>query len=173
MAWMPTGGASTPSTEPRNINRHIEFYPIAIRDVISASLAQDQRVFCGGAARPPTQDMIAFINDHSDKHRVEPICDVLPITPATYYDHLAKRVDPARLSDRAKWDEKLRPHIQRVFGDNWRVYGVRKVWWQLRREGFDIARCTVVRLMKAWIFKVLSVASRTERLSPTGSYHWT
>jgi putative transposase len=92
--------------------------------------------------------MIAFIDDHRDKHGVEPICEVLPIAPATYYDHPAKRADPDRLSDRAKRDEELRPHIQRVFDDNWRVYGVRKVWRQLRREGFDIARCTVARLMK-------------------------
>jgi putative transposase len=92
--------------------------------------------------------MIAFIDDHRDKHGVEPICEVLPIAPATYYEHLARRADPARLSDRARRDEELRPHIQRVFDANWQVYGVRKVWRQLRREGFDVARCTVARLMK-------------------------
>jgi transposase InsO family protein len=92
--------------------------------------------------------MIAFIDDHRDKHGVEPICEVLPIAPATYYEHLARRVDPARLSDRARRDAELRPHIQRVFDANWQVYGVRKVWRQLRREGFDVARCTVARLMK-------------------------
>jgi len=92
--------------------------------------------------------MIAFIDDHRDKHGVEPICEVLPIAPATYYEHLARRVDPARLSDRARRDEELRPHIQRVFDANWQVYGVRKIWRQLRREGFDVARCTVARLMK-------------------------
>ena len=93
--------------------------------------------------------MIAFIDDHRDKHGVEPICDMLPIAPATYYEHLAKRADPARQSDRAKRDEELRPHIQRVFDANWQVYGVRKVWRQLRREEFDVARCTVARLMKS------------------------
>ena len=92
--------------------------------------------------------MIAFIDDHRDTHGVEPICKILPIAPATYYDHLAKRADPARLSDRARRDEALRPHIQRVFDANWQVYGVRKVWRQLRREGFGVARCTVARLMK-------------------------
>ena len=92
--------------------------------------------------------MIAFIDDHRDKHRVEPICEVLPIAPATFYEHLARRSDPSRLSDRAKRDAKLRPHIQRVFDANWQVYGVRKIWRQLRREGFDVARCTVARLMK-------------------------
>ena len=93
--------------------------------------------------------MIAFIDDHRDKHGVEPICEVLPIAPATYYDHLTKRADPARQSDRARRDAELRPHIQHVFDANWQVYGVRKVWRQLRREGFDVARCTVARLMKA------------------------
>jgi putative transposase len=93
--------------------------------------------------------MIAFIDDHRDKHGIEPICEVLPIAPATFYEHLAKRADPSRLSDRARRDAQLRPQIQRVFDANWQVYGVRKIWRQLRREGFDVARCTVARLMKA------------------------
>jgi transposase InsO family protein len=92
--------------------------------------------------------MVGFIDAHRDAHGVEPICDVLPIAPSTYYDHLAKRADPARLSDRARRDEALRPEIRRVFEENWRVYGVRKIWHQLRREGFYVARCTVARLMK-------------------------
>lgn len=73
----------------------------------------------------------------------------LPIAPSTYYEHLAKRADPARLSDRARRDQALRPEILRVFEENWRVYGVRKIWRQLQREGFDVARCTVARLMKS------------------------
>jgi len=92
--------------------------------------------------------MIQFIEDHRADHGVEPICRVLPIAPSTFYDHLAKRADPARLSDRAKRDEGLKPQINRVFEENLSVYGVRKVWHQMRREGFDIARCTVARLMK-------------------------
>ena len=92
--------------------------------------------------------MIRFVEDHRDDHGVEPICRVLLITPATFYDHLAKRTDPSRLSDRAKRDEELKPEIERVFEENLKVYGVRKVWYQMRREGFDIARCTVARLMK-------------------------
>lgn len=92
--------------------------------------------------------MIAFIDDHRGAHGVEPICRVLPIAPSTYYDHLGKRADPTRRSDRARRDEALRPEIERVFDANYRVYGVRKVWHQMRREGFDIARCTVARLMK-------------------------
>jgi hypothetical protein len=92
--------------------------------------------------------MIQFIEDHRSDHGVEPICRVLPIAPTTFYDHLAKRADPSRLSDRAKCDEELKPEVERVFEENLSVYGVRKVWHQMRREGFDIARCTVARLMK-------------------------
>jgi transposase InsO family protein len=92
--------------------------------------------------------MIAFIDDHRQAYGVEPICKVLPIAPSTYHDHAAKRVDPAKLSARAKRDRALRPEIARVFAENFAVYGARKVWRQMLREGFDIARCTVERLMR-------------------------
>lgn len=92
--------------------------------------------------------MIAFIDDQRDTHGVEPICKVLPIAPSTYFDHVAKRADPEKQSFRAKRDAVLLPEIDRVFNENFRVYGVRKVWRQLRRERFDVARCTVARLMR-------------------------
>ena len=79
--------------------------------------------------------MVKFIDDHPDAHGVEPICNMLPIAPATYSDHLAKRAAPARLSGRTKRDEALRPEIQRVFDANWQVYSARKVCRELRREG--------------------------------------
>jgi len=93
--------------------------------------------------------MIAFIDDHREAHGVEPICTVLPIAPSTYHAHAAKRTDPARLSARAKRDAALVPEVQRVFEANFRVYGVRKVWRQMQREGHAVARCTVARLMQA------------------------
>ncbi len=93
--------------------------------------------------------MIAFIDDHRGSLGVEPICDVLPIAPSTYFNHLAKRADLAKLSARASRDARLRPDIQRIFDANFRVYGVRKVWRQMQREGFDVARCTVGRLMRS------------------------
>ena len=92
--------------------------------------------------------MISFIDEHRPVLGVEPICKVLPIAPSTYYDTLAKRTDVDRLSGRARRDARLKIEIRRVFDANYRVYGVRKVWRQLRREGFDVARCTVARLMK-------------------------
>ncbi|MEM7711642.1 MAG: IS3 family transposase [Pseudomonadota bacterium] len=104
--------------------------------------------FGPGGARPPVEDMIAFIDDHRADHGVEPICKVLPIAPSTYYDHVVKRIDPSRRSPRARRDAELRPEIRRVFDANFQVYGARKVWRQMRREGIEIARCTVARLMK-------------------------
>jgi transposase InsO family protein len=92
--------------------------------------------------------MIAFIDDNRELHGVEPICSVLPIAPSTYRKHVAQRRDPSRLSERAKRDVTLKPEIVRVFSENFAVYGVRKVWRQMNREGFAIARCTVERLMR-------------------------
>lgn len=92
--------------------------------------------------------MIAFIDAYRSGYGVEPICKVLPIAPSTYHSHLARRSDQSRLSARTRRDMALRPEVRRVFEQNWRVYGVRKVWRQLGREGFDVARCTVARLMK-------------------------
>ncbi len=93
--------------------------------------------------------MIAFIDDHREAYGVEPICKVLPIAPSTYRAHAAKRADPAKLSARAKQDAIRKIEIRRVLAENFDVYGVRKVWRQLRREGEDIARCTVERLMRS------------------------
>jgi transposase InsO family protein len=92
--------------------------------------------------------MIAFIDDHRVTYGVEPICKVLPIAPSTYHDHVAKRHDPSKLSARAKRDAVLKVEVRCVFEENFRVYGVRKVWRQLRREGSGVARCTVTRLMR-------------------------
>ena len=92
--------------------------------------------------------MIAFIDDHRATHGVEPICRVLPIAPSTYRERVAQRRDRARLSARARRDLELKPQIARVFAENFAVYGVRKVWRQMRREDFAVARCTVERLMR-------------------------
>jgi putative transposase len=92
--------------------------------------------------------MIAFIDDHRASYGVEPICKVLPIAPSTYHAHAGKRADPGKLSARAKRDMALQPEIARVFAENFEVYGVRKVWRQMVRERFDVARCTVERLMR-------------------------
>ena len=78
--------------------------------------------------------MIAFIDDHRGAYGVEPICRVLPIAPSTYHAHAARRADPARLSTRARRDDALKPEVRRVFEENFRVYGVRKIWRQLKRE---------------------------------------
>ena len=84
--------------------------------------------------------MIAFIDEQRGADGVEPICRVLPIAPSTYHAHVAKRVDPSRLSARARRDDVLMPEVRRVFDENFGVYGVRKVWRQLKRESHDVAR---------------------------------
>jgi putative transposase len=92
--------------------------------------------------------MIAFIDDHRGAFGVEPICRVLPIAPSTYHAHAAQRLDPAKTSARARQDTVLCLAIRRVFDENHGLYGVRKVWRQLGREGISVARCTVARLMR-------------------------
>jgi transposase InsO family protein len=92
--------------------------------------------------------MIGFVDDHREVYGVEPICKILPIAPSTYRAQAARRRDPAKLPVRARRDAALMPEIERVFEENFRVYGVRKVWRQLKREGHDLARCTVARLMR-------------------------
>ena len=72
--------------------------------------------------------MIAFVDDHRGVHGVEPICRLLAIAPSTYFEHVARRRDPAKLPARAKRDAELTGYIQRVWEENFRVYGVRKVW---------------------------------------------
>lgn len=91
--------------------------------------------------------MKAFIDEHRGEFGVEPICKVLPIAPSTYYLHAARAKDPERLPARAKRDAELSPQIRKVWEDNFRVYGARKVWRQLKRESTEVARCTVERLM--------------------------
>ena len=92
--------------------------------------------------------MVSYIDKHRERFGVEPICKELPIAPSTYYDRKARRRDPEGRSDRVQRDERLMPEIQRVWEENFRVYGARKIWLQLNREGIDVARCTVARLMK-------------------------
>jgi len=92
--------------------------------------------------------MLGFIEAHRQEHGVEPICKVLPIAPSTWRRHAARAADPAKLPARAQRDAGLKADIRRVFEENFQVYGVRKVWRQLQREGIQVARCTVARLMR-------------------------
>ena len=92
--------------------------------------------------------MIAFIDDHREVYGVEPICGMLRIAPSTYHARVARRADPARASPRARRDLVLMERIRQVHAANFGVYGARKVWRQLAREGTMVARCTVERLMR-------------------------
>ena len=93
--------------------------------------------------------MVAFVDQHRDVSGVESICAMVPIAPSTYCRHKAQQRDPSRRSARARRDDVLRVEIQRVWDEHHQVYGPRKVWRQLRRDGHRVARCTVRRLMRA------------------------
>ncbi len=92
--------------------------------------------------------MVSFIDEQREEHGVEPICRQLPIAPSIYYEHKAREADPSRLPKRAVRDAALREEIERVWKENFGVYGARKVWRQLVREEVEVARCTVERLMR-------------------------
>jgi putative transposase len=93
--------------------------------------------------------MIRFIDDHREVFGVESICAVVPIAPSTYFLHKARQLDPTLRSARTQRDDEWRVEIQRVWDAHAQVYGPRKVWRQLRREGHRLARCTVQRLMRS------------------------
>ena len=92
--------------------------------------------------------MVRFIDQHRAQYGVEPICRELPIAPSTYFLRTAQQQAPTTRSPRAQRDDDLRAAIQRVWDEHEQVYGPRKVWKQLRREGRRVARCTVERLMR-------------------------
>ncbi len=92
--------------------------------------------------------MVSFVDEHGDEYGVEPICEMLPIAPSTFYEHMVRRADPDLRSARAKRDDELRPEIYRIWKENRRAYGAYKVWRQSHREGQPVARCTVERLMR-------------------------
>ena len=92
--------------------------------------------------------MTGFVDAYRDNHGVEPICKVLKIAPSAYHERVRHRDHPEMASLRARRDAKLMQEIKRVFDENYQVYGVRKVWRQLLREGHAVARCTVERLMR-------------------------
>ncbi|MDH4425328.1 MAG: IS3 family transposase [Acidovorax sp.] len=104
--------------------------------------------FGPGGARPQTQVLSGFIDQHRATYGVEPICRVLQIAPSGYRRHAAQKRSPELRCARAKQDAILLPQIHQVWQNNMQVYGADKVWHQLNREGVTVARCTVERLMR-------------------------
>jgi len=92
--------------------------------------------------------MNAYIDQHREKYGALPICKVLQVAPSAYRRHAARRRTPSLRSQRAQRDDELIPNIQRIWQENLCVYGAKKVWHQLKREGHAVARCTVERLMR-------------------------
>jgi transposase InsO family protein len=93
--------------------------------------------------------MVRFIDDHRATYGVEPICAVVPIAPSTYFRQQAHQRDASQRSARGQRDDELRADIRRVWDAHFQVYGPRRVWRQLQREGVVVARCTITRLMRA------------------------
>jgi putative transposase len=108
--------------------------------------------------------MVSFIDEHREDYGVEPICTQLPIAPSVYYEHKRREAEPERVAARTRRDAELVREIARVHGANFGVYGARKVWLQLKREGTEVARCTVERLMRR---EGLSGARRGQRCRTT------
>jgi len=93
--------------------------------------------------------MVSFIDQHRAEYGVEPICAQLPIAPSTYYERKARDAEPEREPPRVRRDVEISQEIQRVWDENFQVYGARKIWRQLCREGVAVARCSVERLMRS------------------------
>ncbi|WP_409998362.1 IS3 family transposase [Escherichia coli] len=110
-------------------------------------LRQASAYFCEGGVRPPLEKMMLLLDKLREQYGVGPLCSELHIAPSTYYHCQQQRHHPDKRSARAQRDNWLKKEIQRVYDENHKVYGVRKVWRQLLREGIRVARCTVARLM--------------------------
>nr|WP_323075482.1 IS3 family transposase [Klebsiella variicola] len=110
-------------------------------------LRQASAYFGEGGVRPPVEKIMPLVDTLRNAHEVGPVCHELAIALSTWYRHRAHQRHPDKRSQRAQRDDLLKPEIQRVYDENHSVYGVRKVWRQLLREGISVARCTVARLM--------------------------
>ncbi|WP_411543282.1 IS3 family transposase, partial [Escherichia coli] len=110
-------------------------------------LRQASAYFGEGGVRPPLEKMMPLLDKLREQYGVGPLCSELHIAPSTYYHCQQQRHHPDKRSARAQRDDWLKKEIQRVYDENHQVYGVRKVWRQLLREGIRVARCTVARLM--------------------------
>ncbi|ELV4056057.1 TPA: IS3 family transposase, partial [Escherichia coli] len=110
-------------------------------------LRQASAYFGEGGVRPPLEKMMPLLDKLREQYGVGPVCSELHIAPSTYYHCQQQRHHPDKRSARAQHDDWLKREIQRVYDENHQVYGVRKVWRQLLREGIRVARCTVARLM--------------------------
>ncbi|ENI3614686.1 IS3 family transposase [Escherichia coli] len=110
-------------------------------------LRQASAYFGEGGVRPPLEKMMPLLDKLREQYGVGPVCSELHIAPSTYYHCQQQRHHPDKRNARAQHDDWLKREIQRVYDENHQVYGVRKVWRQLLREGIRVARCTVARLM--------------------------
>ncbi|MCK9553965.1 IS3 family transposase [Aquamicrobium sp.] len=140
-----------PAAQAANDRERLKLLEREVKELRRANeiLRKASALFCDGGARPPRQMMMAFIDAHREDLGIEPICRELAIAPSSYHEHAARLADPDKRPARARRDDEMRAQIKRVHEASFGLYGTRKVWHQLRREGVVIAKCTVERLMAA------------------------
>jgi len=142
-----TGRCGGMTCDGRARIRQLERENLELRRARSSARRQ---LFRPRGARPPTEAMTAFVDGHRARFGVEPICTMLPIASSTYHEHKARQADPSRLPVRVQRGAILSEEIARVWEESRRLYRACKVkvGRQLRRAGFEVARCcTVERLM--------------------------
>ncbi len=108
---------------------------------------------CASGTRAPIEDMISLVDEFRSAYGIEPICGVIKVAPSTDHAHAHRRSNPDTAPPRLERDAVLMPEFPRGFDETLSVCGVRKVWRQLKRDGFEVARCPVERLMKAMGYK--------------------
>jgi len=114
---------------------------------------------------------MAFVDAHREDLGIEPICRELAIAPSSWHEHAARRADPGKRPGRARRDDELREQIRRAHAASFGLYGSRKIWHQLRREGVTVAKCTVERLMQAMGWQACGGAGRRSPPSATPKRH--
>ncbi|MFT9091811.1 MAG: IS3 family transposase [Gluconacetobacter sp.] len=140
----PAGQAGDERVRLRELEREVKELHRANEILRKASA-----YFCDGGVRPPREMMMSFIDGHREDLGIEPICRELAIAPSSYHEHAARMADPARRPARAQRNDELKDEIKRVYEASSKLYGARKVWHQMRREGIQVAKYTVERLMRA------------------------
>ncbi|NHN82975.1 IS3 family transposase [Acetobacter lovaniensis] len=142
---------TAPATQAADDKARLKLLEREVKELRRANeiLRKASALFCAGGARPPRQMVMSFIDSHREDLGIEPICRELAIAPSSYHEHVRRLADPGRRPARARRDDEIKAQIKRVHEASSGLYGARKVWHQLLRDGIAVARCTVERLMAA------------------------
>ena len=115
--------------------------------------------------------MISFIDKNRDDHGVESLCKNIQIAPSTYYETKSRQSDPGQEPPRVKRDNILKHESSRVWFENRSVYGAKKVWPAMKKEGIPVARCTVERLMQSMGLQGVIRGKKVKTTIPTKDNH--